>query len=427
MEKNTESNEPKFQFDSSNIERTYPEISDAKVNEIVTAFKNSKWLHTYSYKRLEKTFGASYAEIAKAKTMFKTNDKIPPKEELVQTIDMMQVDRAWIRGDGKMSYQLSKKKNPHELEQMIEALKEALEEYNFAEMFAQEEISRPKKESGKTLVVCLFDLHLGKLALHNYTEGYDTSTGEIKAEFDKLYEKIIEINEISPITNIVIPIGNDLFHVDGELHTTSNGTPQDVDPDLYKHFKMGIHLSRYFIDCLKLIADVEVPIITGNHSRYTEMMLGVALSAIYRDNPHVKVDDSPNVRKYYKYGKTLLGFSHGEKKPDFYSRLLPFEAKQYFSECSNFYVLLGDKHHNDIRKSNVSQIKDMIALKEIDGVTILQLGALSHTDRWHHKEGYFSKRQSFFLLFDHDKGLEMQYNNIADLQMNQFDSHSSKE
>ena len=115
MEKNTESNEPKVQFDSSNIERTYPEISDAKVNEIVTAFKNSKWLHTYSYKRLEKTFSASYAEIAKAKTMFKTNDKIPPKEELVQTIDMMQVDRAWIRGDGKMSYQLSKKKNPHEL------------------------------------------------------------------------------------------------------------------------------------------------------------------------------------------------------------------------------------------------------------------------------------------------------------------------
>jgi hypothetical protein len=422
------------------------EINQETVDILVDAFIENKWRHTFSYSRLCKTYDATFEEVLAAKMKYKeiktkgTNlnseadiaksieeaiqQKTEEKEKEIQERDFledlkdMQVDRVWLRADGKRSLQLSKPKNQLSQLEAIEAFKESLKDYNFANLYTAKKNQYPSVEEDeeKTAVVCLFDIHLGKLSLYYYTNDFDITASEVKYEFDRLFENL---KKQEGITKIVFPIGNDLFNVDGTMLTTSNGTPQDNDPDLYKAFKMGLNLSRYMIDSLKTIAPVEVPMVLGNHARYTEMLLGAALDSIYKNDANVTIDDSPLLRKYIKCGNTLLGLSHGEKKHDFYSRLLPFEAKEYFSSCKHFYILLGDKHHDNYSKKTYKANSmggggEVTSLQEIDGVTVIQLGALSRLDRWHYKEGYtFSRRQSYFLLFNNNRGLETQFFNLA--------------
>lgn len=290
---------------------------------------------------------------------------------------------------------------------------EVLSESNLLELFKEIcqtylpkafEKTKEKKitEDGKKLaVVCLFDVHLGKDSMPDYTSQTSITEMGVFREFAKIY-KVLQTQKVNEIHFIV---GNDFFNVNDQRLTTVKGTLQDNTNNLYMVYKEGLHLMMSCIDYLSEITKVKVILVPGNHAEYTETLLATSLNAIYYKSKNVEVFDAPTDRKYFKFGKTLIGYSHGVKDPSIYAKLLPFEAKEHFSSCDNFYVLLGDKHHE-----HTTRISPVV---EVDGVTVMQLGALSKTDRWHTKEGYISRRQSYLMIFDEEKGLEFQYSNLA--------------
>src|SRR3546814_15746042 len=50
----------------------------------------------------------------------------------------------------------------------------------------------------------------------------------------------------------------------------------------------------------------------GNHDPHQAAMLSICLAARFHDNPRVTIDDSPSSFFYFRFGKTLLGSTHGD-------------------------------------------------------------------------------------------------------------------
>ncbi len=279
----------------------------------------------------------------------------------------------------------------------LKAFKESLNDYRGP----SSSITYNQKENEKMAVVCLFDIHLGKIGIWDYTGDFDITVGEVRAEFEKLYHFL----STQEINKILLPIGNDFFHMDDSRMSTTAGTPLEGNYNLYRTFKQGLNLMRYMIERLSGLAPVEVVLVAGNHANYTETILATSLSAIFKNCDGITIDDTPKDRKYIKYGKNLIGLTHGVLKPEKYAELLPFEAKEYFSSCDHFEILVGDKHHEKVYKNPVI---------ETGGVVVRQLGALSRKDIWHDKKGYvLAKRRSYVLIYDKKNGLDLQYTNTV--------------
>src|SRR3546814_19199329 len=50
----------------------------------------------------------------------------------------------------------------------------------------------------------------------------------------------------------------------------------------------------------------------GNHDPHQAAMLSICLAARFHDNPRVPIDDSTSSFFYFRFGKTLIGSTHGE-------------------------------------------------------------------------------------------------------------------
>ena len=160
------------------------------------------------------------------------------------------------------------------------------------------------------------------------------------------------------------------------------------------------------IDALSDICPVDVVLVIGNHAPTVETYLATALEGIYRNTNEVVVDSRPLGRKYYPYGKNLIGLAHGELPLKKYAELLPYEAKELFSEAEHIEVLVGDKHVEEIYKTPIL---------DGDGLTVRRLAALTKTDLWHYTNGYtLSKRRSYVLVYNKNNGITLQYTNHAE-------------
>lgn len=256
----------------------------------------------------------------------------------------------------------------------------------------------------KMAVVCMFDIHLGKVADLYYTGNVDNplmQEDNYQTEFAKLYTWL----EKQDIEEILLPIGNDFFNVDDTRLTTTQGTPQDNTKNLQGVFELGLNLMCWTIDCLRQKWKVKVALVPGNHSGYTETLLATALAKIYEGVEGLTIDSRPVTRKYFKYGNNLIGLAHGELPLKRYADLLPYEAREFFSSCKHHEILVGDKHKEEVYRDHI-----------VDGFgpIIRRLGALTKTDIWHYNQGFtLSKRRSYVLLYDKEKGLEVQYTNHA--------------
>ncbi len=381
---------------------------------IYKAFQQNPNRLTYSTTKLQQQFNATSTEIKQAKVLYKLNpldfivaqalyltesqfedavwagEYTPVKSDS----DQWEVKQKWVKG--KEGSKLLVRK-----EQEIDYKKEFTESVNSYSPKTQKVISRKESRNDNLAVVCMFDLHLGKIAHQLYTGNVDSlyMQGDYYVEFENLKSFLSQQN----IEQIYLPIGNDLFNVDDTRLTTTKGTPQDNTKDLHGMFQLGLDLMTYSIDSLIKIAPVKVILVPGNHATNSETYLALALDAIYKNNPDVTVDHSPMGRKYYTYGQNLIGFSHGELPLKKYAELLPYEAKAQFASAKHIEVLVGDKHIEELHKSHIA---------DGDGLTVRRLAALTKTDLWHYQQGYtLSKRRCYVLIYNAQDGLTIQYTN----------------
>ena len=224
------------------------------------------------------------------------------------------------------------------------------------------------------VVISPYDLHYGKYSWNG--EVMDQYNRQIARDLliEKTKQLIPDIIKYN-IEKIVIPVGSDFFHIDTLGGTTTKGTPQDCDGTYVQIMVEGNQLMLEFIDMMRQVSNIEIVLAAGNHDFKLSHALLQFLGAYYRNADDVNVLESHRFRQYFTYGKTLMGFTHGDgAKHSDLPLLMANEAPSEWANCPNKVFFTGHLHHE--------------VVKDYNGVRIFQMPSLSGSDRWHHNHGY---------------------------------------
>lgn len=114
-------------------------------------------------------------------------------------------------------------------------------------------------------------------------------------------------------TAILLPLG-DVFHANDQTNQTPGHKHQlDVDSRYPKVIAIGIKTFRHaIIRALEKHQTVIVRVEPGNHDPQAKWALVFALAAHFENNPRVVIDTSPSKFWFYKFGKVLIGSTHGD-------------------------------------------------------------------------------------------------------------------
>ena len=241
-------------------------------------------------------------------------------------------------------------------------------------------IKRKIKLNNHLLVINPADIHIGKYANHLETgDGYNV---EIACErvLEGL-QGLIDKSKGFEVDRVLFCIGNDILHIDNVYNTTTAGTNQDVDGKWWEHFEIALALYVKCVEILREIAPVDVIHSMSNHDYQSGFHLAHALKSWFRNDSEVTFDISVAHRKYYQYGKNLIGLEHGDgaKLADL-PLLMAQERPHLWSETTHRYWYLHHLHHKVKHK--------WLDAKDFIGVTVEYMRSPSGTDSWHSRKGF---------------------------------------
>ena len=246
--------------------------------------------------------------------------------------------------------------------------------------------SSSKDKEAIAYEINLPDLHLGKLGWgEEVGENYDVNIA--KTLFTTAVDKLLAMASIFHIEKIIFPIGNDLLNSEGLSMATTKGTPQHDDVRWQSSFTLCRQMLVEVIDKLRLVAPVDVIIVPGNHDYERMFYIGDAIYSWYHNCKEVTIDNTPSPRKYIGYGKTLLGFTHGnsEKHADL-PLIMAKEKPQEWAKAEYTEWHTGHLHKN--------KSLNWVDIDERFGTIVRILPSLSGTDSWHHEKGYIGNIRS---------------------------------
>lgn len=252
---------------------------------------------------------------------------------------------------------------------------------------------RPAKATGEPYMAVfgLFDAHFGKLCWEPETaSGYDLKLAEM------LYRNAVTdlLAEASHrrIDRVLLPVGNDFFHMDNRRNTTFNGTPQDVDGRYAKVFEAGVAAVIWAVELLAGVAPVRVVWVPGNHDPTTSYHLCREVGAWFHRSDRVEADHGPRERKYERWGSNLIGLTHGDEiKPEDLPSQMLADVRAEMATADHCEWLIGHMH----------RAREWVA-KSTDthkGTTVRVLRSLAGTDAWHYRKGYVGASQAAEVFF----------------------------
>lgn len=177
---------------------------------------------------------------------------------------------------------------------------------------------------------------------------------------------------------LIINLG-DFFHADNSSNQTLRSHHAlDVDTRWAKVLRVGIRTMRRCIDrALDKHETVRVVCEIGNHDDHSSIMLALALSQYYEREPRVEIDTSPAKFHWHRFGKCLIGVTHGDTvKAKDLPGVMACDRAQDWGETLHRYWYCGHVHHD--------------SMKEYPGVTIETFRTLAPGDAWHRAAGYRS-------------------------------------
>jgi len=263
-------------------------------------------------------------------------------------------------------------------------------------------------EENNLLEITVADLHLGKLCWAGETgENYDLKIASKR--FLDAIKTLLKRASGFQYNRILFPVGNDFFNSDNIENCTSHGTPQSEDERWQKTFQIGTKLLVDGINLLKQTGvNVEVLVVSGNHDFSRSYYIGSFLEAWFNNDPMVNINNGASPRKYYRFGKVLLGFTHGSEEKESSLPLLmasDIESKPFWSETTYHEWHLGHIHRKRNIKYDIIDTKSKL-LNEDLGVTVRYLSSLSGTDNWHHTKGFIGQiKAADAFIWNFDNGL----------------------
>lgn len=156
--------------------------------------------------------------------------------------------------------------------------------------------------------------------LADFHVGLFSWAGETGTNWDlKIAERVIgdAIEDLTdrtpPSAHAIVLGGGDLLHSDNNENKTSrSGNVLQVDGRYQKVLMTACRLVVRTIDAnLRRHGHVTVRILPGNHDEHASVAVAYFLLAWYRNEPRVTVDVDPSLFFWFRFGKVLLGATHG--------------------------------------------------------------------------------------------------------------------
>lgn len=184
----------------------------------------------------------------------------------------------------------------------------------------------------------------------------------------------------------------DHFHADNQRNQTQSGHQLDVDGRWAKVQKVGL---MAMIHCIKRLLEKYPKVIfrinKGNHDGHSSYALALMLSCYFHNEPRVEIDLSPAVAWYFRFGKVLIGSTHGDtiKGKDMLS-VMAADRPEDWGATKHRHWYVGHVHHHDS--------------KEYHGGTVEYFRTLAARDAWHQGQGYRSGRDMCLIVHHREHG-----------------------
>jgi len=223
---------------------------------------------------------------------------------------------------------------------------------------------------------------------------------EAGEDFDLAIAERITCNAIDKLvsdsppskTALILELG-DFFHADNNTAMTPrSGANLDVDTRWTRVIQVGLRAMRYVVlKTLEKHENVIVRIVSGNHDPHSSWALAFALESYFHNQPRVTVDMSPADRWYYRFGKVLIGATHGDKcKTKNLPLVMATEKSEDWGLSKFRYLYHGHIHHT--------------SKQEHPGVIVESFRTLAAKDAWHTASGYSSGRDMHCIVHHKEFG-----------------------
>ncbi len=276
-------------------------------------------------------------------------------------------------------------------EAKINALRETVEGLIGDSQAIFQPIEAPRQfDADLMTVIPMGDPHVGMFAW-----AAETGTNfDLKIAEKLMFESIDYLCSMTPNSKVGVLLNlGDFFHADNNTNRTPrSGANLDVDGRFQKVAAVGV---RAMVRCIRRMLEKHETVIVrnnpGNHDPHQAIMLTLCLDAWFHDEPRVHVDVSPNPFWYYRFGKTLIGSTHGDgaKLADL-PLIMASDRPQEWAASEHRVWHCGHFHHD--------QIKDLV------GCTMETHRTMAGLDAWHNHQGYRSKRDMKAIVYHKDFG-----------------------
>lgn len=259
--------------------------------------------------------------------------------------------------------------------------------------------SRKSEPTGDlALEIMLTDHHFGKIPFSYKAE--DWSLENAKAEYLKAIEFHLS-KAPKDVSTLILPIGNDLMHINTNTGSTKKGTPMEYSANYHHLYSFVRECIAGSIVSLSKRFNIKVVVVPGNHDEDACYRLGDYIEGLFHDSEVVSVDNSGHDRKYVPWGSSLIMYTHGEKvKAEKLHDSFSIDVPQLNAKAKYRFAHIGHLHKNSVSETFRRNIKD-----EYLGTEVEICPSLSPTDNWHFDNMYSgNQRRSKAFLYDLDKG-----------------------
>ena len=192
------------------------------------------------------------------------------------------------------------------------------------------------------------DPHIGMYAWKEECgEDFDTDIAE--REIVKVFQRLAQL--APPTEEAVILNLGDFFHADNSAsRTVRSGNPLDTDTRWANVLRVGIRIMFQIITAaLYRHKKVTVRNCIGNHDDHSAIALTYALAESFRFAENVTIETSPSMFWYWKFGKNLVGATHGDKtKLIDLPLVMAHDVPKWWGETLHRYWYTGHVHHKQV-------------------------------------------------------------------------------
>jgi UDP-2,3-diacylglucosamine pyrophosphatase LpxH len=193
-------------------------------------------------------------------------------------------------------------------------------------------------------------------------------------------------------TALLLLLG-DIFHANDQTNQTPAHKHQlDVDSRFVHVLQVGIETFRHAIRrLLEKHQRVVVRCCPGNHDPQAVWALAFTLAAYFDNEPRVEIDLSPAAHWFFRFGKVLIGSTHGDKsKAEQLLGVMACDRAEDWGQTKHRHWYCGHVHHSSV--------------KEYPGVTVETFRTLAASDAYAAGHGYRAGRDMRLIVLHSEHG-----------------------